>query len=549
MKLNKLFFVLAVGLAFAACNKMDEILPQSGTMLTKQVQETNIIAPSRASASFNGMFTNIGKPTKLANTPDDWGYLMILFCNDLEGADAVIADSGYNWFSVCGEYSSRNNTYRNPRLRYQAPFNMIGDVNTFIAGFPEDVTDENAINMIAQAKVLRAYSYMLLAPQYQFAPLTYVKAEGKKGADLPCVPLVNGEPVDFTHNPRATVAEIYNFVMEDLNDAVAKLEGAQERSSKMFIDANVAYGLRARANLILGNWEAAYNDAVKAAEGYEPASIAEVSVPAFYNIEDHNWIWGYDMATGLPSNVQSNGLYATTTSWLRSFSGQGYAPACQVYTCINSLLWNLIPDTDVRKGWWVDENLESPLLDGLKWPGFDDVANADDGDNKLPFLPYTNVKFGVFSMATTVNEEDMPLMRVEEMILIQAEAKAHTDAGTAKNILESFVQTYRDPAYSADAAGRTLLDEIWFQRRVELWGEGFGVFDNLRLDKPIVRSHGAGTSNIADAFRFNLDSQDPWLRMRFPQGEMNTNFGIVDNQGGQQPTIDMNPGLLDGVTD
>jgi hypothetical protein len=426
---------------------------------------------------------------------------------------------------------------------------MIGDVNTFIAGFPEDVTDENAINMIAQAKVLRAYSYMLLAPQYQFAPLTYVKAEGKKGADLPCVPLVNGEPVDFTHNPRATVAEIYNFVMEDLNDAVAKLEGAQERSSKMFIDANVAYGLRARANLILGNWEAAYNDAVKAAEGYEPASIAEVSVPAFYNIEDHNWIWGYDMATGLPSNVQSNGLYATTTSWLRSFSGQGYAPACQVYTCINSLLWNLIPDTDVRKGWWVDENLESPLLDGLKWPGFDDVANADDGDNKLPFLPYTNVKFGVFSMATTVNEEDMPLMRVEEMILIQAEAKAHTDAGTAKNILESFVQTYRDPAYSADAAGRTLLDEIWFQRRVELWGEGFGVFDNLRLDKPIVRSHGAGTSNIADAFRFNLDSQDPWLRMRFPQGEMNTNFGIKDNTGGQQPTIDMNPGLRDGVTD
>ena len=548
MKLNKLFFVLTVGLAFAACTKMDDILPQSGTMLTKQVQETNIIAPSRASASFNGMFTNIGKPTKLANTPDDWGFLMILFCNDLEGADAVIADSGYNWFSVCGEYSSRNNTYRNPRLRYQAPFNMIGDVNTFVAGFPEDVTDENAINMIAQARVLRAYSYMLLAPQYQFAPLTNVKAEGKKGADLPCVPLVTGEPVDFTNNPRATVKQIYDFVMEDLNYAVEKLEGAA-RESKMYIDGNVAYGLRARANLILGNWDAAYNDAVKAAEGYEPASIAEVSVPAFYNIEEHNWIWGYDMATGLPSNVQNNGLYATTTSWLRSFSGQGYATACQVYTCINSLLWNKIPATDVRKGWWVDENLESPLLDGLKWPGFNDVANADDGDNKLPFLPYTNVKFGTFSIATTVNEEDMPLMRVEEMILIQAEAKAHTDPGAAKTILESFVQTYRDPAYSADAGGRTLLDEIWYQRRIELWGEGFGVFDNLRLDKPIVRSHGATTSNIADAFRFNLDSQDPWLRMRFPQGEMNTNFGIEDNKGGQQPTIDMNPGLRDGVTD
>ena len=555
MKLNKLFFVLTVGLAFAACTKMDDILPQSGTMLTKQVQETNIIAPSRASASFNGMFTNIGKPTKLANTPDDWGFLMILFCNDLEGADAVIADSGYNWFSVCGEYSSRNNTYRNPRLRYQAPFNMIGDVNTFVAGFPEDVTDENAINMIAQARVLRAYSYMLLAPQYQFAPLTNVRAEGKMGADLPCVPLVNGEPVDFTNNPRATVKEIYDFVLEDLNYAVEKLEGAT-RESKMYIDANVAYGLRARVNLLLGNWDAAYNDAVKAAEGYTPASIDEVSKPAFMDINEHNWIWGYDMADGLPNARKEalnswNGVYATTSGWLRSFSNSSYSASCQVYTCINKLLWDKIPDTDVRKGWWVDENLESPLLDGLKWPGFDDVANADDGgDAKLPYVAYTNVKFGCNPIATDVNEEDMPLMRVEEMILIQAEAKARLgDNGGATSILENFVKTYRDPSYSAAAGGRTLLDEIWFQRRVELWGEGFGVFDNLRLDKPIVRNHGAGTSNIADAFRFNLESQDPWLRMRFPQGEMNTNFGIVDNKGGQQPTIDMNPGLRDGVTD
>lgn len=551
MKLNKLYFaIVAVAVTLASCSKIDRIVPEGGTLLASQVQETNAIIPSRASASFNGMFTAIGQPCKMYDTPDDWEFLMIMFCNDLEGADALIADSGYNWFSVCGEYSSRNNTYRNPAIRYRAPYNMIGDVNTFLAGFAEDVDDPALLNMIAQARVLRAYSYMMLAPQYQFAPLTQT-SEGK-GADLPCVPLVTPTTEDFTNNPRATVKEVYDFVLEDLDYAVANLEGAT-RSSKMYIDGNVAHGLRARVHLLLGNWDQAYNDAVAAASGYEPATIAEVSKPAFYDINEHNWIWGYDMADGYPNyianNVRGNGLYATTSSWLRSFSNNGYAPACQCYTCINSLLWNKIPATDVRKGWWVDENLDSPLLDGLAWPGFPDVANADDGDNKLAFLPYTNVKFGAWSIANVINEEDMPLMRVEEMILIQAEAKAHTDAGTATSILENFVQTYRDPAYKVNAGGRTLLDEIWFQRRIELWGEGFGVFDNLRLDKPIVRSHGAGTSNISDAFRFNLDSQDPWLRMRFPQGEMNTNFGIVDNQGGQQPTIDMNPGLRDGVTD
>jgi len=554
MKLNKIFYAVIIGLAFASCSKIDEIVPEGGTLLASQVQETNAIIPSRAAASFNGMFTAIGQPCKMYNTPDDWEFLMMMFCNDLEGADALIADSGYNWFSVCGEYSSRNNTYRNPAIRYRAPYNMIGDVNNFLSGFAEDVDDPTILNMIAQARVLRAYSYMMLAPQYQFAPLTDVKAEGKKGADLPCVPIITPEKegFDFTNNPRATVKEVYDLVLEDLNYAVDALAGAT-RTSKLYVDANVAYGLRARVNLLLGNWDAAYNDAVKAAEGYEPASIAEVSKPAFYDINEHNWIWGYDMADGYPNyianNVRGNGLYATTSSWLRSFSNNGYAPACQCYTCINKLLWDKIPATDVRKGWWVDEELNSPLLAGLAWPGFDDVANADDGDNKLAFLPYTNVKFGAFSIGNVINEEDMPLMRVEEMILVQAEAKAHTNAGEATQILENFVKTYRDPSYSAAAGGRTLLDEIWFQRRVELWGEGFGVFDNLRLDKPIVRSHGAASSNIADAFRFNLDSQDPWLRMRFPQGEMNTNFGIEDNQGGVQPTIDQNPGLRDGVTD
>ena len=98
------------------------------------------------------------------------------------------------------------------------------------------------------------------------------------------------------------------------------------------------------------------------------------------------------------------------------------------------------------------------------------------------------------------------------------------------------------------ATSRNLLDEIWFQRRVELWGEGFGVLDIKRLNKPLVRFHD-DKGNIAAAFRFNLPADDPWMLMRFPQGELNTNFAIVDNTGGHQPVTDENPSLRDGVTD
>ena len=200
----------------------------------------------------------------------------------------------------------------------------------------------------------------------------------------------------------------------------------------------------------------------------------------------------------------------------------------------------------------MNATLESPLLNSVTWNGVsgNDVAALEIDNIKLPFLPYTNVKFGMFSVGGTNNDEDWPFMRVEEMILIQAEGlikSGQVDAG--KQLLENFVQTYRDPSYSVSAAGRELEDEIWFQRRVELWGEGFSNSDTRRLNKPLVRFHGGVASNVPAAFRFNMTANDPWWLMRFTSSELNTNLAIVDNYGGLLPIQYQNPDLRDGVTD
>ena len=137
------------------------------------------------------------------------------------------------------------------------------------------------------------------------------------------------------------------------------------------------------------------------------------------------------------------------------------------------------------------------------------------------------------------------------MILIKAEALAHQNNTTeATSILTDYVTTYRDPSYTVNGRGLSLLDEIWFQRRVELWGEGFGIFDTKRLNKPLVRFHNDEFStNWPAAFRFNMEADDPWLLLRFPEDGLNTNFSVVDNSGSKQPETDQNPLLKDGVTD
>ena len=150
----------------------------------------------------------------------------------------------------------------------------------------------------------------------------------------------------------------------------------------------------------------------------------------------------------------------------------------------------------------------------------------------------------------TNNDEDWPLMRVEEMILIQAEGlvrSGNREAG--KQILEDFVRSYRDSIYSADASGRTLEDEIWYQRRIELWGEGFSNNDTRRLGKPLVRFTDASRSNVPAAFRFNMPADDGWWLMRFPKAETNTNLAIINNTSGSRPVQDQYPDLRDGVTD
>ena len=546
MKNNKYTSVLAIAsmVALGACSDIDDIVPEGGTMLETQLKATTSIIPGRADATFSGMYTKLGDPLSFgrfaSERPDDFGFVMMAFSNDLEAADIVGQDNNYNWFSTCSELTTRNADYANPYIRYRGVYDEVARANDVIKAYGE-ITAETSAEIkykVAQAYAVRAFCYLNIAPYFQF--------NYKTSSDKPCVPLVTETTTDFTNNPRATVKEINDQIVSDLDFAIANLEG-YTRPDKSKIDRQVAYGLRARANLDMGKYAEAASDAAAAAQGYTPASIAEVSTPSFYNITDHNWLWGYDMTM----DVAKAFPYATSSSWIRSFSANGYSAGTGTYFCINNLLYNKIPESDVRKGWWVNTDLYSPLLDNLTFGQLkgQQIATEQIDDVKLIFLPYTNVKFGMYTIGGTTNEEDWPFMRVEEMLLIQAEGlikSGQTAAGV--QVLNDFVRTYRDPQYNAEATGRKIEDEVWFQRRVELWGEGFSNSDTRRLGKPLVRFHGSD-SNWPQAFRFNMTADDGWWLLRFCTDELNTNLAIVDNEGGALPVSGQNASLRDGVTD
>ena len=110
-------------------------------------------------------------------------------------------------------------------------------------------------------------------------------------------------------------------------------------------------------------------------------------------------------------------------------------------------------------------------------------------------------------------------------MLAEAQAMAGDPAAGAAT-LQNFVSTYRDPAYVCTATTKEQVqNQVWMQRRIELWGEGFSYFDIMRLKKGVDR-RGAG---FEEAFTFNIPAGDAALIYRIPQREMEGNPALSDD--------------------
>jgi hypothetical protein len=139
--------------------------------------------------------------------------------------------------------------------------------------------------------------------------------------------------------------------------------------------------------------------------------------------------------------------------------------------------------------------------------------------------PYNQLKFQVPS-TTNKWEADYLYMRASEMYLIEAEALARQGQDAqAQLVLETLVKA-RYPAYSAAGlSGTDLLNEILLQRRIELWGEGFSLFDIKRLKTGLNRPTGTGNHGAPsyDPGVYTMPDADPRFLLRIPQRELDNN--------------------------
>lgn len=533
--MNNRYFVALLGSAMlltTSCSDLDTN-PSGSTMSDGQLNEVLAQDQSKLKSEVSGMYANMIECEAITQWYGsarhyDFGYASTMMMMDASGQDEPSQVSGYNWYNKPLRFVDRTANSETTYFIWNQCYKNIKAANDVLKSVDLENLSDVAKSYVGQAYAMRAFEYFTLIQLYQFSYKGHEDAAG--------VPIVTEKTAEAeANNPRAAVKDVYKQIMDDLNTAIDYL--TDSRSAKSEINRQVAYGLRARVNLVMQNWSDAAADAQKAAEGYTPLSKDAAAAPGFNDVSASNWIWG-NIVDESNDIVQSGIL--NFPSMMCSFTGNGYSPT---YACrmINSKLWKEIPSTDVRKGWWIDENLNSPIVN----PKYVVHQEYEDEDgNVVKYLavynqtgdevaditePYTNVKFGAYKnqYGNELNACDIPLMRVEEMILIQAEATAMGgNVEEGKRILENFVRTYRDPSYTCNATtAEGVQDAVWFQRRVELWGEGFSFTDLLRLKKPLDRTG----ANYEVSVRFKLPAESPIFLYLIPEDEENHNEALVGN--------------------
>lgn len=447
------------------------------------------------------------------------GYM---FARDVMCEDFPVSDTDWDWFGSLAR--AVNDDWG--ALPYYYFYTLVDKANDMLKQTDLDNVPEESRAMVGNLLGYRAMSYFELARMYEFQPTGFAQldnqaaSDGIMGLTVPIVEARDYSVAELVANPRAPFQKMYRFIWSDLCRAEELLEGYQ-RPKVSLMDENVIHGFKARFWLELASrfdrspedlsvqlreegaadgyrdlgvstalecYQNAEAEASKViAGGFTPVTEEEWTDPdAGFCKPTPAWVWGSYITT----TEENPGRWYSFNAWTSTEAAWGWTGTdYNCFRCISSYLYSTIPDADWRKKSWIDPEFAN---DGEKIAEHYRIRQPASYASRYP--AYANLKFRVpdlssYSMGLTCCT---PFMRVEEMILLRAEALYHTQGlAAAKSALEDFVNTYRytDGSYECTASTYdNFIKALMNQRRIEFWGEGIVYYDYKRLRLQVNRT-------------------------------------------------------------
>jgi tetratricopeptide (TPR) repeat protein len=520
MKKKIIFYVtgicLASSLLFSGCIK--ETIP------TNTVTSDQLASSAKATEALMwAMPAFVNKFQVLSSDHYDWGYGSIMHVRDVMTEDMAIVSSSYNWYSNWQNNTSMGEGMLRTQFFWIYYWKFVQTSNNMISALNPESATELQRGYLGTGHAFRAFQYLDMAQMFEFLEndkTSPVNAAGNNVLNL-TVPIMDENMTEemARNNPRVSRQKMYEFILSDLDKAEEYMK-TFNRPAKTLPDLSVVYGLKARLYMWVADYANAKTYARKAIDlgKYTPTTKEQWlnKSTGFNDLSTPSWMWGTQLQA--EDDVVQSGIL-NWTSWMSNEAVFGYAGAGP-YLMIDARIYSLISNDDFRKLSW--KAPEGHPLEG-KTPFIDPAAAAD-------FPVYASVKFrpagGDTKEFKVGAASAYPMMRIEEMYFIEAEAAAHQNAAQGKTLLEDFMKTYRYNSYVCTATGTEgVVNEIFLQKRIELWGEGTSFFDYKRLNKPVTRGY-SGT-NHTDASRFNTTTRPAWMNFCIVRTEKNQNEALM----------------------
>lgn len=480
---------MILGIGQSCSDDFLEALPTE-FLSAEQIQEAAQNNPDVIKGSLSGIYTLIFETGTGGTTGhDDFGQKGYDIYSDMLCGDMSLSVSTYGWYrSITQFQTTQDFTFQDNYQVWRYYYRIIRSANLVIdaAGGNDAIPElEENKHILGQAKALRAYGYFYLT---QFFQNSYDSSQ-------PILPIYI-DPNVAENQPKSTATEVFDLIISDLNSAISLLDNFN-RSAKNEVNKYVAKALLAYTYAAMGENQNANQLTKEIIEqgGFNLMDSWEIT-GGFNDVNaTSGWMWGQDIT--LDNGLDLVSWWGQVDVYTYSYAWAGDAKA------IDQSLFNAIDDNDARKEQF--NNQPGSYYHLLPTNKFYHDGRVIGGQRNV--------------------ETDYVYMRIAEMYLLHAETAAKSgDEGSAKETLKMLLsQRLPDASYVDGLSGQALLNEIYLQTRIELWGEGKSYLA-MKRNKATVTRGDNHLSNVGVPISYD----DERMTFEIPQSEIQNNPFIND---------------------
>jgi starch-binding outer membrane protein, SusD/RagB family len=422
-----------------------------------------------------------------------------LYGRDLIAIPDALSDNG----RATNKSGRLNPEYRNTAgahfINWQFAYLAINQINLILDALPniKTYTDAKKALVEGQAKYIRALLYFDLMRAYAYEPGMEITTYNQGGVPIILKGISSQDQIDLPSRP--AIKDVYTQIYTDLTDAVSKLT---DFNNSVYPTKGAAQGLYSRVALYNKDFANAAKFATDALASKAATFSTNATYIAGWRAARHPealFELIYVTAENIGVNTSLQTTYTTLVTLGNRTTTGGFGDLVPSAA--------LLADLDSEK----DSVNKITVLDIRRQ--LYELGTAGRGTAEIECTKFLG-KNGA------VNLDNIPIMRMSEMYLNRAEARAlsgdETGALTDINVIRTRAGLYA----AKKLTGAALITEIAKQRRLELAFEGHRWFDLKRRGQDIVKP-----------LTGNIPYNDFRILANIPLNEVSTNKNIKQNFG------------------